>query len=159
MSSDNSSTIHDKKFYVFNTDTHFVLYVLKTAVLIALINFIPTFLKNTFIDEAKNETAVTNLDILLATTLHPLIETLLMVPVLYLISKMTNDYLKIVIISALFWSVIHSLFVYYWWITVFIPYLFFTMTLLVWSKKSILLAILMTAAIHGLYNGLQTIVH
>ncbi len=145
--------------FLFNVDKSPLVYILKTAALIVVINYIPTFLKNILFEETANERTVDVIDIVLATTIDPFIETLLMMPILFLTQRFMNNFLSIALVNAIFWAFIHSLFIYYWWVSVFIPFFIFTLSFLVWSKVSRIQALFIVTAIHGIYNGLQTIVH
>ena len=85
----------------------------------------------------------------------PAIETLLMWPILTLIGRfVTKSILIAAIISALAWSLFHGLFSLTWGLTIVWPFFVFSVSFLVWKKRSIWDALLVTFVIHSLQNQL-----
>lgn len=82
----------------------------------------------------------------------PLAETLLMIPILKIIKRFTNNFWTIVFINALVWSCLHSLSMPVWGIFTFFPFVVFTVAFLTWETHSKRFAFCITACIHGLQN-------
>ncbi len=83
----------------------------------------------------------------------PVIETMIMVLPLLLLNRLFG-FGPAVLLSAAGWGIAHSLAAWNWGLVVWWPFLIFSIALLVWRKRSLLLACLLVAAIHALQNGL-----
>lgn len=85
----------------------------------------------------------------------PLVETLIMWPVLALIQRFVSK--KPIItaaISALLWAVFHSLQTPIWGLTICWSFFVFSLCFLSWKKVSIIKAGIMTFAVHVMQNSL-----
>jgi membrane protease YdiL (CAAX protease family) len=85
--------------------------------------------------------------------LAPVLETLLMIPIIALIRKMTPNILYVSIISALIWAIMHSLQVPLWGIGVFALFFLMTMAYQYWDTHSRGHALLVVMMIHALNNA------
>lgn len=82
----------------------------------------------------------------------PLIETLLMWPIIYLISLVSKSTWHISIASALLWAVLHSLATPIWGVIIFWSFLIFSISFVEWRKISVKDAYIVTLAIHMIQN-------
>ena len=87
----------------------------------------------------------------------PVVETLLMSPILFLISRATKKKLTIAIVSALIWGVFHGLASPVWGLVVLWPFFVFSCAYLTWRPKSWVKAIWVTCCIHMLQNTLPAL--
>lgn len=71
-----------------------------------------------------------------AVFIGPMLETLLMIPVIYLIRKVTSNIVYVLIISALIWGVVHSLQVPLWGIGFFTLFFLMFMAYQYWDTHS-----------------------
>jgi hypothetical protein len=90
--------------------------------------------------------------ILIVVLLGPLLETLMMWPVIALLSTFIKATWAIAVLSALLWAVFHSLQAPLWGAVIFWPFVVFSIAFTEWRKKSVWNAILVTFMIHGLQN-------
>tara|TARA_B100000809_G_scaffold256284_1_gene296032 strand:+ start:576 stop:1037 length:462 start_codon:yes stop_codon:yes gene_type:complete len=93
-----------------------------------------------------------------AVLLGPIIETLLMIPIIYLIRKMTSNILYISLISALIWGGLHSLQVPLWGVGVFALFFFLSMAYQYWDSHSRKHALFVVTVIHALNNATVVII-
>ena len=82
----------------------------------------------------------------------PAIETLLMWPVLALLSRFMNNTWALALASAGLWALLHSLMVPVWGFNIFWSFVVFSICFVEWRKKSIGAALSMTFLIHALQN-------
>ncbi|WP_057831332.1 CPBP family glutamic-type intramembrane protease [Colwellia sp. TT2012] len=85
--------------------------------------------------------------------LAPILETLLMIPIIALIRKVTPNILYVSIISALIWAIMHSLQVPLWGIGVFTLFFLMSMAYQYWDNHSRGHALLVVMMIHALNNA------
>jgi len=76
-----------------------------------------------------------------------------MIPIIYLIKKVTANILYVSIISALFWGGLHSLQAPLWGIGVFTLFFLMTMAYQYWDTHSRGHALLVVMMIHALNNA------
>jgi hypothetical protein len=88
----------------------------------------------------------------------PPIETLLMVPILWLLSFLTKREVPLAAMSACVWAGFHSLLAWTWGFGVIWPFFVFSCSFLNWRRQSFWYAILATSCIHSLQNLLPGIV-
>lgn len=88
----------------------------------------------------------------------PLIETLLMSPVLKLLSFITKHKIRLAIMSAFFWAIMHSLLASAWGLGVVWPFFVFSCSYLNWCERAWWRAILITSGVHAFQNFLPTII-
>ncbi|MBT6145495.1 MAG: hypothetical protein HOH74_08705 [Gemmatimonadetes bacterium] len=84
----------------------------------------------------------------------PVLETLLMAPILALLVRILPRRRYAVILSAALWAVLHSLSAPIWGVCIFWTFIVFSTAFLVWREVSLWHALGVTAAIHALNNGL-----
>jgi hypothetical protein len=85
--------------------------------------------------------------------LSPWLETLMMWPILAMLRKDSQKFLRTAFISALIWAFIHSLFALGWGFVIFWPFFVFSLCFLEWEKKSKVTAIVVTALVHMCQNA------
>ena len=88
----------------------------------------------------------------------PLLETLLMGGVLWILSHITKRQVMLAVISAFIWAVLQSLFAWAWGIVIIWPFFIFSCSYLAWRKRSWWHAVLITSSVHAFQNILPTIV-
>ena len=88
----------------------------------------------------------------------PPLETLLMVPILWMLSFLTKRQVPLAAMSACVWAVMHSLAAPAWGLCIFWPFFVFSCSYLTWRKRAFWRAILVTSCIHSLQNLLPGIV-
>ena len=82
---------------------------------------------------------------------HPM-ETLLMVPVLWMLSFPTKREVPLAVMSACAWAVLHSLLAPAWGLGVIWPFSVFSCSYVHWRRRSFWRAILVTSCVHSLKN-------
>lgn len=82
----------------------------------------------------------------------PIVETMLMVPIIALLKLVFSRIYAICATSALIWATIHGLLVPIQAITIFPQFFIFTLAFLVWDKQSRKSAYLVVMSIHMLNN-------
>jgi len=87
----------------------------------------------------------------------PPIETLLMGPILKLLSFMTKYKVRLAIMSAFVWAVVHSLLAPAWGLGVFWPFFVFSCSYLNWRRQAWWRAVLITSGVHAFQNFLPTV--
>lgn len=123
----------------------------------ALISFIPSLLMGIVVSGFAPDNGPTfegsTLSILLGVVLFsPFIETLLMIPIFWVIKRFTQNLIWIAICSALTWAALHSLAAPAWGFSIVWAFFVFSLSFLVWDKKSRKHAILVTTSIHMCQN-------
>ena len=87
------------------------------------------------------------------TIVAPLVETLLMWPLIYLIQRFLNrNSIIVAAISALIWAAFHALQTPVWGLTVFWSFFIFSLCFVSWRKVSLTKALLFTFLIHVIQN-------
>lgn len=81
----------------------------------------------------------------------PFVETLIMAAVLSLLARFLSPTLA-VLLSAALWGIAHSLQAAAWGLVIWWPFLIFSTLFVTWSRRSLLAAFAMAAAVHGLHN-------
>lgn len=82
----------------------------------------------------------------------PFVETLLMIPPLWLLSRFVGPG-PAAAASALLWAALHSLAAPLWGLVIWWPFLILSIAFLTWWKKGTGIAILVVTAIHALQNA------
>jgi hypothetical protein len=82
----------------------------------------------------------------------PIVETLLMAPLLALLLRVLPRKRYVVLGSALVWAGLHSLSAPIWGVCIFWTFVVFSTAFVVWRERSLWHAIGVTAAIHALNN-------
>ena len=88
----------------------------------------------------------------------PPIETLLMVPILWILSFLTKREVPLAAMSACVWAGLHSLLAPAWGLGVIWPFFVFSCAYLTWRKRAFWRAILVTSCVHSLQNLLPGII-
>jgi len=91
------------------------------------------------------------------TVVSPILETLLMSLIFFILSFFVKSELTLAIISAVLWGILHSLLAPAWGLVVCWPFFIFSCAYLTWRKQSWLKAVWVTACIHFLQNLLPSI--
>ncbi|WP_448569755.1 CPBP family glutamic-type intramembrane protease [Thalassotalea ganghwensis] len=137
-----------------NTNQPLKLYVFKVYILAICIGLPIGFLLDFFFPNADTPDFEIGIDLFIgAVFFGPVLETILMIPIIYLIRKMTSNILYISIISAFIWGVIHSLQAPLWGIGVFTLFFLMSMSYQYWDKYSRGHALLVVMSIHALNNA------
>lgn len=123
----------------------------------ALISFIPSILIGMVVSGLAPDNGPTfegsTVSIVIGVVLlSPLIETLLMIPILWIIKRFTQNLITLAISSAVTWAVLHSLAAPAWGFSVVWAFFVFSLSFLVWDQKSRKHAILVTTSIHMCQN-------
>jgi Type II CAAX prenyl endopeptidase Rce1-like len=87
----------------------------------------------------------------------PWIETLLMIPILWLLKKRLSDPLDLALASGVVWGVIHALSAPVQGIAIVWPFVVFTTCFLAFDRTSRKKAIFATACVHMLHNLVPTL--
>jgi hypothetical protein len=88
----------------------------------------------------------------------PLLETLIMAGGLWILSFIIKRQIKLAVISAFIWAVVHSLIAPVWGLGVIWPFFVFSCSYLNWRRRSWWRAILVTSCVHAFQNFLPSIV-
>ena len=99
---------------------------------------------------------VNGLALSLVVIMAPVVETLIMAAVLSLLLRLFPPTVAVVL-SALGWGVAHSMAAPAWGLVIWWPFLIFSTLYVTWLKRSLLAAVAMPAAAHGLHNLLPAI--
>jgi membrane protease YdiL (CAAX protease family) len=91
--------------------------------------------------------------ILLLTVFAPFVETLIMILPLLGLNRLFGLG-PAVVLSAIGWGLAHSLGAFIWGFVAWWPFLIFSIMLLTWRRRSLLLATGMVTALHALQNSL-----
>ena len=91
--------------------------------------------------------------IFLVVIFSPIVETLIMWPIIAGLKRLTSSYWSIALISAFIWAVFHSTMWLIWGFIIFWPFLLMSMAFLNWQKVSNAHAYWMTCAIHMTHNS------
>ncbi len=90
--------------------------------------------------------------LLMVVVIGPPMETLLMVPILWVLSFVSKRDVPLAAMSACVWAVFHSLLAPAWGLGVIWPFFVFSCSYLHWRRRSFWRAILVTSCIHSLQN-------
>jgi hypothetical protein len=81
----------------------------------------------------------------------PVVETIIMGGVLLILDKLVG-FTPAILISSAGWGIAHSLVAPAWGLVIWWPFLIFSITFLIWRRRSLLLAFGMPMVVHGLQN-------
>jgi len=85
--------------------------------------------------------------------LAPVIESLMMIPLLILLQKLTKgNWFLSATISALIWAAFHSVFNIVWGFQVVWSFFIFSIIMITWMKKSKIISIAVTSWVHAIQN-------
>ena len=99
---------------------------------------------------------INGLALSLVVIMAPVVETLIMAAVLSLLLRLFPPTVA-VILSALGWGIAHSMAAPAWGLVIWWPFLIFSTLYVTWRQRSMLAALAMPAAAHGLHNLLPAI--
>ncbi len=141
-----------------NTRQPVWLYVLKAATL----SFIPcigvSMILSQIAPDQKIEFKGSAAAIAFGTlVIAPLLETLLMWPILWFLKLFTERMYVVAACSALIWAVLHSLSAPIWGLGVVWAFFVFSVCFMEWRKESAAKAIVVTALVHTVHNILPTL--
>jgi len=88
----------------------------------------------------------------------PVLETLLMSFILWVLSFLTKRMVLLAVMSALIWAGLHSLAAPAWGLVVFWPFFIFSCSYLAWRQKAWWRAVWVTCCVHMFQNFLPGIV-
>ena len=88
----------------------------------------------------------------------PVMETLLMGPLLWLLSFITKRRPLLALLSAIVWAALHSLAAPAWGVVVFWPWFVFSCSYLTWREKGWWRAVFVTIGVHVFQNTLPSII-
>ena len=83
----------------------------------------------------------------------PIVETLLMGGILFVLTRILHRRLWVVLCSAAIWGVLHGLSAVVWGVCIFWTFIVLTCAFLAWRARSFAHAFLVTTAIHALNNA------
>ena len=87
-----------------------------------------------------------------AVYLAPIVETVFLIGGIEILKQLKLNVLQISLISAIFWSVVHSAIEVFWELGVFFLFFFMSLAYQTWSKITPLRGVLMPMSIHALNN-------
>ena len=134
-------------------------YVLSAA----LISVIPSLIISSFVDLIFEPEPIPIFDtsagslLFGAVLIGPWLETLLMIPVFWILKLCIHGTLKTAVISALIWAFLHSLVSPVWGLAIGWAFFVFSLSFLEWRRESLFKAIQVTALIHMSQNLLAAI--
>jgi hypothetical protein len=142
-----------------NTDRPILSYVWRAW----LIAFIPTMLiapvvQSAMPDKVPSFDGPIVITVLGVLVLSPWAETLLMIPILWILKRTTGETLWIAVASAVVWGLLHSALAPAWGFAVTWPFFVFSLCFLEWEKKSRGNAIKVTAMVHMCHNMVPALV-
>ncbi len=147
---------------LFDTKTPIPAYILRTG----LISLIPSLLISFILSSIgimKEETlpefeGPVILVVISMIFIGPILETFLMALILKILSFISKHKVKIAIMSACVWAVLHSLQAPVWGFGIIWPFFVFSCCYQAWRKRSFWLAILVTSCVHAFQNTLPALI-
>ena len=137
-----------------NTNQPLKLYIFKVYILALCIGLPIAFFLEFFFPNAETPNFEIGMELFVgAVFMGPFFETILMIPIIYLIRKITPNILYVSIISALVWGGIHSLQAPLWGVGVFTLFFLMSMAYQYWDIHSRGHALLVVMMIHALNNA------
>ncbi len=138
-----------------NTDTPLWIYLPYAA----LLSFIPAALISIaifhyfpYMERVAQEVG-SLLGILSLSVLAPVVESIIMLPIVILLQRLTNNRWYIsAAISALLWAMFHSAFNPVWGFQVVWSFFIFSVVMITWLKCSKVVAVAVTAWVHAIQN-------
>jgi hypothetical protein len=135
------------------------VYIFKVSVLAVSIGLSVALLINFIFPNAESPDFELGIIFIIgAVIFSPITESLLMIPIIYLIRKMTPNIIYISLISALVWGGLHSLQVPLWGVGVFALFFLLSMAYQYWDNHSRKYALFVVTAIHALNNATVVII-
>ena len=145
--------------FLFHADTNRARYVVKTWLLVLL----PSIALSAVVTWLAPSAPAPDIPLrgpmlpvmaLLLIAIGPLIETLLMTPVLLVVDRFAGPG-PAALANAALWGIVHSLQAPTWGLVVWWPFLVMSIAFLTWRPRGLVTAILLVTAIHGLQNSVS----
>jgi hypothetical protein len=137
-----------------NTQQPIKLYIIKVTLLAVSIGLPIAYLLGFFFPDAEVPDFEVDVHLFVTGVLFgPVIETVLMIPIIALLRKITQNIYYVSIFSAFFWGVIHSLQAPLWGVGVFTLFFLLTIAYQNWDVRSRGHALLVVTSIHALNNA------
>ncbi len=140
--------------FLFSNNESKIIYSLKASILSFSITIPIAFITAAFIvlpDEGP-DIGFSFADAFGLILFSPIVETLLMIPMIILISTFSKNIMVIAGITALIWSLLHSSAYPLWGVFTFVPFIIFSVGFQVWKKESTLSGGITAFLIHALHN-------
>ncbi|ARD46389.1 CPBP family glutamic-type intramembrane protease [Colwellia sp. PAMC 21821] len=131
------------KYYIFK------IYLLVICIGLPLAIFLGFLFPNAAVPDFELGTEV----FVGAVLISPILETILMIPVIYLLRKTTTNIVVVSILSALIWGGVHSMQVPLWGVGVFTLFFMMSMAYQYWDAHSRGHALFVVTIIHALNNA------
>lgn len=142
--------------FLFHTNQNKLIYIIK-AYLLHMTFTVPLLLIGFFIFN-PNETPDINSPLLFVAIIGPAIETLLMAPILKLLSFCKLNIVSMALLSAIIWACFHSFFIPIWGLGVFFHFFVLSISYIIWRKQSFKAAFMVTFSIHALNNAVGMLI-
>lgn len=140
--------------YLLTTERGKINYVLTASLIGIVISISIGFIVNSIYPHTEKVAVLkfNMVDFIGLVLFAPIVETMLMVPIIALLKLVISRIYAICATSALIWATIHGLLVPIQAITIFPQFFIFTLAFLVWDKQSRKSAYLVVMSIHMLNN-------
>lgn len=147
--------------FLFVADAVRSRYVIKTWLLALLPSMALSVVVTLLAPEARGpefplQGGMLPIMIFMLVVIGPLIETLMMTPVLLVVNRFAGAGPAVVANAAL-WGVLHSLAVPTWGLVVWWPFLVLSIAFLTWRPRGLGTAILLVTVVHGLQNSVPAV--
>lgn len=109
-------------------------------------------LSETVTEAFSDEGSLSVIDFMGYVIFAPVVETLIMIPILKILRLMTSNAKAVILCSAVIWSLLHSLIYVYWGLFTLVGFLVFCRVYLNWEQVSKRDAFWMTAGTHSIHN-------
>ncbi|MEZ9233828.1 hypothetical protein AB4259_22510 [Vibrio amylolyticus] len=143
--------------FLFKRTASKIAYSFKASLLSASVAFALVFIFHFFIglpDETPNENlSFSFADAFGLILFAPLVETILLVPVVLLAKKLTKSIVLAACLGALFFSILHSMLHPIWGLFTFAPFVVFCIGFQVWHKKPVPEGARVAFLIHAFHNS------
>lgn len=144
-----------RKLIVFfsNTNQSISYYIVKVSLFTSFIGFVIAYtLGYFFADSPTPSIELSIVTIFGIVILSPITETLFMIPILFFLKKVTRNIFIIALLSAFFWSCLHSIQNPLWGLGVFCLFYILSLAYLYWEKHSVENALIVVMLIHSINN-------
>lgn len=139
-----------------NTDVHPAKYIVRAW----LIAFVPTLFIAAIVgslfslekDLMGRDVVPRSVVFLSMVAGAPIVETLLMMAVFWILTRATKNPSRLIIYSATLWALFHSVFWMPWGLIVFWPFVVFSASYVFWRMKSVGKAFAITVSVHAMQN-------
>jgi len=140
--------------FLFERKDSKLLYCIKASLLALVIAVGLTFIVSLFVEVSEGpQFEATLTDAFGLVILSPVLETLLMIPIIWIVFKLTGNMVVTAVVNALIWAVLHSLAFPMWGLFVFMSFVIFGIGYQVWRQVSWKTGALVAFGIHALLNS------